>query len=386
MRATGRGGRLRWMLPVLIASIVLGGIEGLSAIALHFFFPKPEVPEGLRASLLQGDRAVPTLPAPYLGFRVRPNYRSQAITTNRLGLRNDEIDEIPAPGTFRVLLLGGSVAWSHTALSNREALSTLIESELTMRSREVSVLQRQRIEVLNAAVPAYVAWQSALAYSIDRHRLEPRVVISLDGVNDASAALRAQFAGAAIRYARQRDAYLDRTPTFYGGLRQWITYRSARLKTTRLVRRRWPVGIADRDLPSPEDVAHEYVRAIEHLGDFAKLEGALAMAVFQPMNVLGEKPATDFETRVESYHETSLPGRRAFHRAYAENVRREFARLEVEARPELLLFDASRAFSEVEDIVFVDPAHLTQQAREILASAIVDRLIGRLRKVDAREH
>lgn len=93
---------------------------------------------------------------PDLYWRALPNFRQEGhpFSTNSLGLRDDEF---PAPGggqRLAVLCLGDSSTWGD-GVQAREAYPGLLERALQKDVRAAG----KRVEVLNAGVPGYSAWQ-----------------------------------------------------------------------------------------------------------------------------------------------------------------------------------------------------------------------------------
>ena len=162
----------RSLAVVVSVAVVFVTIEIIGSIALSSATRDPEVPQELAASLRLKNRKTKTIPDPYLTYRVAPSIDWDHIRTNRYGLRNGPIEARPSPDTFRVLFLGGSVAWGSTSRSNDQTPAAFLERYLTEQRDQVPALRGKRIEVLNGGVPAYVAWQSALSYTINHRALE----------------------------------------------------------------------------------------------------------------------------------------------------------------------------------------------------------------------
>jgi hypothetical protein len=225
--------------------------------------------------------------------------------------------------------------------------------------------------VLNAGVPGYVSWQSALSYVLYHRRLRPAVVISLDGANDVSAAIRTGEAGAPMRWDVVRGAYLDPEPRLAG----WLVHRARRLKIVELVRTLRPPALEDFSPPAPAAVAAAYRGALELLADAARAEGALAVGVLQPVaSLAGAKPLAPFERELVAHYEAECPGSSAYYEASFGAMREMYAALAAE-RPELVLLDATRVFAAQAGIAFTDPTHLSQVGVEQLAAAIGEGLL-----------
>lgn len=80
-------------------------------------------------------------------------------------------------GEYRILLLGGSVAYG-LATTIAENGTSLLQQLLQEK------LQIPRLRVLNGALPAYVSTQELLALQLQLRRYQPDYVVALHGYND----------------------------------------------------------------------------------------------------------------------------------------------------------------------------------------------------------
>ena len=239
------------------------------------------------------------------------------------------------------------MAWGSTSRSNDQTPAVFLERYLSERREQV---------------PA----------------LEPRVVISLDGANEVSAAIRTQYAGAPMRFDLTRKSYRREKPRLFAGIGKWLAYRFERLKIVRYLRESRPPGLDAYAPPPPRELARAYRRALEHLSDITRADGAIALPVLQPMVVLpGAKPLTPFEMEITRHEDKQMPGRNAYYQACFAEFRKMFEELRAE-RPDLRLLDASQVFVSEPGVTFTDPAHLTQLGRQLLIQAIGARLIEAL--------
>jgi hypothetical protein len=94
----------------------------------------------------------------------RGHFDGRLVTTNRAGLRGPERSPTPAPGTFRIALMGDSVAFGFD-VSDHETFARALEAKRANR------------EVLNFAVQGYGTDQSLLR--LEREGLDrgPRLVL-----------------------------------------------------------------------------------------------------------------------------------------------------------------------------------------------------------------
>ena len=259
-RAVGKERRVAHLQPKYLErafrglAVLLGTVSGLllaegtAAVSLHYLKNRP--PETLNFE------PVPVQSDPYLQYRIRPNVPGKVIETNSLGLRNGEVAVRHPDNLFRVLLLGGSVAWGNSAASNSETMAAILEKNLNERFEDSPLT----FEVLNGAVPGYVSWQVALSYALYHRQLRSNLVISVDGVNDVYSAISNQESGLPVSYQ----------PSFPGqggkrSLVHWLEYRWERSKIMRLSRELFPGGILSRRAPPVVTVGKSYRDAMEYL-------------------------------------------------------------------------------------------------------------------------
>jgi lysophospholipase L1-like esterase len=370
--------RRQWLLrgfSVAVGCLVgFGLLEGVGSALLHVTRePKPELPADLVGRILERGRFPETIPDPYLSFRPKPGSESESAHVNRWGLRGQDTSERPEPGVYRVLLLGGSVAWGYSAMRDEETVAAALEAYLDRQKERSPVLRDREIEVLNGGVPAYVSWQAALAYTLHHRRLKPHLIVTLDGANDYAAAVNSGVAGAPLRFDPDRASHSPR-PTLLRGIGAWARYRLGRLQLAKYVEHARRPSLAEKAPPSGKTVADSYGQAIEHLAEIAALEDALVVPVLQPLALLpGSKPLQDFEQRLVARHDDKVPGVNAgFIENYAA-MHETLARLS--GLEGVFPLDATGVFRDETRITYVDHCHLTPLGRELLAAEIGDWIL-----------
>ena len=354
-----------------------GIIEAIGAIGLHFIrqAEKPELPAAIEAQILSKGRAPETVPDPYLLYKSKPSQQTTHARINRYGLRGPEIDELPESNVYRILLLGGSVAWGYTARNDSETISEALERYLNAHRERSPTLAGKTVEVLNGAVPGYVTWQEALAYSIYHRKLGSRLIVTLDGANDYYAAIVSQQVGVPMRFRVSEQAYLASTPTFSEAIGGWLRYRVHKLKIAKYLRHLRRPSLAELAPPTAAEVVEGYRHALEHLADIAVIEDAAVMPVLQPMLILPDaKPLTEFERQSIAYYDLKIPGINAAYDGVFEAIRKMFDQLDAE-RAEVFPFDATGVFADEAAITYVDHCHLTPRGRYLLAAAVGERIL-----------
>lgn len=103
---------------------------------------------------------------PLLGWRLKPDLRSSALTTNSEGIRDDrEIPLDPAPGERRIALVGDSFTFGH-GNADHETFGWFLQQSLGARAT-----------VLNFGVPSYGTDQAVLLFEERARRFHPQVVV-----------------------------------------------------------------------------------------------------------------------------------------------------------------------------------------------------------------
>ncbi len=111
----------------------------------------------------------------FVGWRARPNQRGLTYTIDAAGHRS-------VPGSTRaaretVLLTGGSAAWSYGASDDAHTIAADLQCRLRATGRDASVL--------NFAEQAYGLRQEEQVALDALTSIKPKVVVFIDGVNDA---------------------------------------------------------------------------------------------------------------------------------------------------------------------------------------------------------
>ena len=364
-------GRVALALASAFLTVVV--LELVASLVLHLRRSTPELPAALALEVRTDDYHVPTRRDPFLAFRIRPDVDTGEVRTNAHGLRNGPVALEPEPGTFRLLLLGGSTAWSYTSRSNEETLAARLERWFEEHGDAYAFLAGRRVEVLNAAVPGYVSWQCALAYARDRHRFRPDAVVSLDGVNDVYTTLKTGRVGAPLPDGAVRA---DGPGAALG---VWVSRRLVGLKTRELWAQLYPTGrLEQRGVPRPAAIARSYAEAIDSLAAAALGAGTDVFAVLQPLLLLpSTKPLDAFERAWVDDHARARPGEREYYARSFRRLRRSLADAAA-ARPNLHALDATRVFADLSEQAYVDHCHLTPAGRERLAAWLGKRVAAEL--------
>ena len=115
---------------------------------------------------------------PYTAYDMKPGYSIPAeVTINSLGFRGEEFSEVKAPGTFRIVTLGGSTTYG-IGLEEDGTYPYFLEEVLRER------LGTDRIEVINAGLVSATTAESLPRFLLKVVPLDPDLVIFYEGYND----------------------------------------------------------------------------------------------------------------------------------------------------------------------------------------------------------
>jgi hypothetical protein len=121
-------------------------------------------------------------PDPTLSHALRPSWSGRqgsfefdvGVRINRRGLRGREVSAQPEAGTFRILVVGDSVAFGW-GVEEEETFERVLERRLN---------EGARVEVINAGVPGYSADQYLLYLKTSGFALEPDLIVLTENGND----------------------------------------------------------------------------------------------------------------------------------------------------------------------------------------------------------
>lgn len=159
-----------WLVRIAVALFVMLTMLGIGECALRVVAPLPYssrlewIDDGhVKARLLPGQDPV--------------NTSGHVVQINSLGFRGDEPAWAPAPGTLRLLVLGGSAAFCYDVSDDAHTWPALLETEL----REALQMP---VEVINLGLPGYDASNSKVNYLFTGRALNPHAVLIYHTWND----------------------------------------------------------------------------------------------------------------------------------------------------------------------------------------------------------
>ena len=119
---------------------------------------------------------------PFTMFHLQRNYRSAIVNTNHLGFRAREFSDYQTDPRPKIIILGGSALFGSILTSDDKTISAQLESYLRRHGRDVTCI--------NLAMGGYTSEQEMIILSRLGLRLNPAIVIAIDGCNDVVHSLR----------------------------------------------------------------------------------------------------------------------------------------------------------------------------------------------------
>lgn len=133
-----------------------------------------------------------------LFWRMIPGYSEGLISINGEGFRGPAFTREKPAGTYRIVVLGDSVAFGY-GVGEHATYARQLELLLNQGQSGTQVDSRSRVEVVNAGVTGYTSWQGRLLYERTIQKFAPDLVIVLFGYNDHHSTLLSD----AERYRRR---------------------------------------------------------------------------------------------------------------------------------------------------------------------------------------
>lgn len=138
---------------------------------------------------------------PFTMFHFQRNYRSAIVNTNHLGFRAKELNEYENDPRPKIIILGGSAIFGTNLTSDNKTISAQLENYLRNHGKDVVCI--------NLAMGGYTSEQEMITLSRIGMRLNPAMVIALDGCNDV------------VHYLKNRDLphlFPKLASLYYGGI------------------------------------------------------------------------------------------------------------------------------------------------------------------------
>lgn len=169
---------IRWSRIICVMLALLAAAEGAARLYVWFWAGK----EYRSTALYRW--------SPYGLVRNNPDVTSPTFQIDRSGFRNiEEFDRLKPPGTYRVILLGGSVLYAGLASvflqeEGRVGSDATIAQYLQRILADDPALKGMRVEVINAAVNYNRIVETSAAYLAEYAHWDPDLVIVFGSANN----------------------------------------------------------------------------------------------------------------------------------------------------------------------------------------------------------
>ncbi len=148
-----------------------------------------------------------------LFWRMIPGYSEGLISINGEGFRGPAFAREKPAGTYRVVVLGDSVAFGY-GVGEHATYARQLELLLNQGQSGAPVGSRLRVEVINAGVTGYTSWQGLFMYERTIQHLAPDLVIVVFGYNDHHSTLLSDAGRYRRRYVVAATEALASTASF----------------------------------------------------------------------------------------------------------------------------------------------------------------------------
>ncbi len=309
---------------------------------------------------------------PYVHYRREP-FAGSYITVDQEGHRRTIYPRVDPPGSapLKVFIFGASTMWGTGA-----------RDEYTIASQVGKALSAAGIaaDITNFAESGYVSMQEVITLLLElRKGNVPDLAVFYDGIGDTFAAFQSGKAGRPMNeYRRIREFNLLQETRRKDLNRLYLTSHLERSNTVRLlqaVARRINPNLeyrdkkknvdADQSAGVEEEVANAWFSAMEIVGRLGDAYGFTAVAYWQPVIFTKdeltayEKDEYEKEKHMEAFFDTTY--------AY---IRRSSSRLVGRH-----FFDISNIFKDVKEPLYIDFAHVSEAANDVIAQRLADDIV-----------
>jgi hypothetical protein len=291
--------------------------------------------------------AVPNVLTPFVGTGPKPGRNGNAVVNAMQFRATTELSQPKPLDIYRIFLTGGSTAFGSGAPSQETTPGARLEMLLNEKRH---LPEGKRCEVFVLANPAWASTHERIVIENRLSELEPDMVISLSGTNDAHWA------------AAGRNVFWFRT---YSDQHCWNLLNLAR-RAGGLDAMPEVETVENPAEISPESVAARLAKNVQLSATALRLKGARYVFALQPMIALTTKVLSTREEQIRAVLQP--PGVDHFLRCYAAMKRS----LSNEAGPDFSFLDLSDVFAGLtpSDEIFLDSYHFGDRGNAILANAI----------------
>lgn len=292
---------------------------------------------------------------PYTVFGLKPNFKSDTVNVNSLGLRGREIEK-KGENTYRIIVLGGSAVFGGEVQNDNLTFCAVLEKELNNSKK----LNNKNIEVVNAGVPAYMSMQELILLENKLLDLKPDMVIVFDGYNDVITSLK-------------RDPRPNH-PWWFSEIEKVYYTSISKLFMEKRLKKYRPTKMLLNWLENKKNKVENYQEnhsAVEYYGrnlnmicHLCESYGMNTVVVFQPV-LFFKKNITNNERKILEGDKTN----------YLKIAEKMCAKMRDAAEEKAALcgaqfIDGSSIFDDVKDDMFIDEVHFNQNGHNLIGRAL----------------
>ena len=313
---------------------------------------------------------------PYVMHRTKPNQHFRTFNINSLGFRGKEIEKTKKEGYFRIVILGGSAVWGTGASNDEATISGSLERKLN------DVYNTKRFEVINAGDSAYISTQELILLFDRIIELDPDLVITFDGYNDAYAGFINNVAGFPENFLQFKEKLESHNVFSFLGLavRELLSH-SMFLETIkqrlRVFISRKTISLDNNEIPTTyvnaADIARVYGRNLEYMYAILKDRRIKSLFTIQPILAFGSKHLTDTEKSILAVSNIDIIGYSQYMKKVYSSLLQELKRVHSKCGAKVL--DLTGVFDNINGHVFIDDVHFSDEANDIIVQKIFEAII-----------
>jgi len=295
---------------------------------------------------------------PYMVFGLKPNFRSDTVNVNSLGLRGGEIKK-KKESCYRIVVIGGSAVFGGSVPGDEMTFCGLLEKDLKIK-------YGKNIEVINAGVPAFISMQELILLEDKIIAMEPDMIVIFDGFNDVLTILKRE----------KRPNY----PWWFSEIER-IYYKSItklflekRLQKYRPTKHilKWINKMKEKTRETRYDINTEqiafYRRNLDLMCHLAGSYGIKVVLVFQPVIMYKEFASPAEREMISSLDQDYLEALVKMCDLAKVSMR------EVARDNNVSFIDGTKFFNGSKEYIFIDEVHFNQRGNKIVADLLADRI------------
>lgn len=302
-------------------------------------------------------------PHPISGWRSDPDQNLTTIKINKNGLRNKNLNLLDN-SIENCMLLGGSVAWGFGASSNEKIISSQIEKKLEEQFNK-------KINIINFAEQMHCSHEELMTFVGYIDEINPQYVICFSGTNDINRGYNNSF-----KFTDLNTSWINffNKCNAFGIVREnnilkFLLKSALRYKKTYK-------KISSENLifknPSKDDIPLKlYKNKIEIINAICIAKKVFVLHVLQPDLVLKKKKKST-ENDYFNFLEKSRIDYVIKHIKIFRNYLKENQSFEKSSFIKYL--DLTEVFDEIDDVIYIDKAHLNDRGNEIIAQKISNEI------------